>query len=193
MLTSQPQSPEAEADQIIPSTIVQYLTHLVHENSQRSQFDADAEWSRFIKTGLSHRFLNKQNTSAAAWAARLLSLSRTRSFSPESLVAFFDWSHAQHFPFRTHTTLSYTIVLRGLLRKRAYALALEVWWRYRKHGTRKLRLDTVALGVGVEVLTRAGDPARALALIESLVDNAPARRASRPPSPTIRGSTVPAS
>src|SRR6266478_5024437 len=169
-ITSSKQSrpPGSETDQIIPSTTVDYLTHLLHENSQRTQFDADAEWLRFTKTGQSHRFLNKQNTSAAAWAARLVSLSTTQSFSPENLVAFFDWSHAQHFPFRTHTTLSYTIVLRGLLCKRAFALALEVWERYRRHGTRKLHLDMIALRVGVEVLTRAGHPERALTLIKSL-------------------------
>ncbi|KAI0287877.1 hypothetical protein BC826DRAFT_958792 [Russula brevipes] len=144
--------------------------HLVHENSLRASFDADLEWSRFIKTGQSHRFPNKQNTTAAAWVARLLSLSRTQSFSPENLVSFFEWSHAQHFPFRTQTTLSYTIVLRSLLRQRAYALALDVWERYRKHGTRKLQLDHIVLGVGVELFTRAGHPDRALALINSLVD-----------------------
>jgi hypothetical protein len=149
------------------SHTVEYLSHLVHENAQRGSFNADAEWSRFLKTGLSHRFLNKHTTSAATWAARLFSLSRTRSFSPESLVAFFDWSHAQRFPFRTHTTIAYTIVLHGLLRKGAYGLALEVWERFRKHGNmRKLRLDAVALGVGVEVLTRAGHAERALALLD---------------------------
>jgi len=174
-ITSSKQSrpPGSETDQIIPSTTVDYLTHLLHENSQRTQFDADAEWLRFTKTGQSHRFLNKQNTSAAAWAARLVSLSTTQSFSPENLVAFFDWSHAQHFPFRTHTTLSYTIVLRGLLCKRAFALALEVWERYRRHGTRKLHLDMIALRVGVEVLTRAGHPERALTLIKSLSRRTP--------------------
>jgi hypothetical protein len=192
--SKQTRPPGSETGQIVPSTTVEYLTHLVHENSQRTQFDADAEWLRFMKTGLSHRFLNKQNTSAAAWAARLLSLSRTWSFSPESLVAFFDWSHAQRFPFRTHTTLSYTIVLRGLLQKRAYALALEVWGRYRRHGTRKLHLDPVALGVGVEVLTRAGHPDRALALIDSLVDGRPREcRTSKPPFHTARRPTVPMS
>ncbi|KAH9177937.1 hypothetical protein EDB89DRAFT_1931858 [Lactarius sanguifluus] len=148
------------------NTTVEYLSHLVHENAQRTESDADAEWLRFVKTGLSHRFLNKRQTTSAAWAARLLSLSRTRSFSPESLVAFFEWSHAQRFPFRTHTTLSYTIVLHGLLRKGAYPLALEVWERYRKHGTRKLRLDPVALGVGVEVLAHSRHPERALALVD---------------------------
>ncbi|KAH9061932.1 hypothetical protein EDB87DRAFT_387525 [Lactarius vividus] len=146
---------------------VEYLSHLVHENAQRTAFNADAEWLRFVKTGLSHRFRNKRQTTSAAWAARLMSLSRTRAFSPESLVAFFEWSHAQRFPFRTHTTLSYTVVLHGLLLKRAYPLALEVWERYRKHGTRKLRLDPVALGVGVEVLTRSGHPDRALALVDA--------------------------
>lgn len=147
---------------------VKYLSHLVHEHAQRTEFDADAEWLRFVKTGLSHRFLNRRQTTSAAWAARLMSLSRTRSFSPESLVAFFEWSHAQRFPFRTHTTLSYTIVLHALLRKGAYPLALEVWERYRKHGTRsKLRLDPVALGVGVEVLIRSRHPVRALALVDA--------------------------
>ncbi|KAI9432730.1 hypothetical protein H4582DRAFT_1820676 [Lactarius indigo] len=144
-----------------------YLSHLVHENAQRPEFDADVEWLRFAKTGLSRRFLNKRRTTSATWAARLMSLSRTRSLSPESLVAFFEWSHAQRFPFRTHTALSYTIVLNGLLRKSACTLALEVWERYRKHGTRKLRLDPMALGVGVEVLTRSGHPLRALALIDA--------------------------
>ncbi|KAF8264189.1 hypothetical protein EI94DRAFT_1738987 [Lactarius quietus] len=158
----------ATHDTAPPNSTVEYLSHLVHENAQRTEFNADAEWARFLKTGLSHRFLNKQrHTTSATWAARLYSLSRTRTFSPESLVAFFDWSHAQRFPFRTHTTLSYTIVLHGLLRKGAYPLALEIWERYRKHGTRKLHLDAVALGVGVEVLTRAGHAERALELLDA--------------------------
>ncbi|KAH9040913.1 hypothetical protein EDB83DRAFT_2228256 [Lactarius deliciosus] len=157
----------AYAREIQTNTTVEYLSHLVHENAQRTEFDADAEWLRFVKTGLSHRFLNKRQTTSAAWAARLLSLSRTRTFSPESLVAFFEWSYAQRFPFRTHTTLSYTIVLHALLRKGAYPLALEVWERYRKHGTRKLRLDPVALGVGVEVLAHSRHPDHALALVDA--------------------------
>lgn len=183
----------ADTDPIVPSATVEYLTHLVHEDSQRTLFDADAEWSRFLNTGHSHRFLNKQHTTAASWAARLISLSRTRSFSPENLVAFFDWSHAQRFPFRTHTTLSYTIVLRGLLRKRVYPLALEVWERYRRHGTRKLHLDHAALVVGVEVLTRSGHPDRALALIGNLADGYRARHASNLLFLTERRPTVPSS
>ncbi|KAI0281948.1 hypothetical protein BGY98DRAFT_956647, partial [Russula aff. rugulosa BPL654] len=157
-----PRPPDSKTDQIVPPSTVEYLTHLVHENSQRKQFDADAEWLRFTKTGRSHRFLNNQKfTSAAAWGARLFSLSLTRSFSPESLVMFFDWSHAQSFPFRTHTTITYTVVLLGLLRRSAYSLALEVWERYRRHGTSKLRIDAIALGVGVEVMVRAGHPTTA--------------------------------
>ena len=166
----------AETDRVVPSTTVEYLNHLVHEDSQRTQFDADAEWLRFLKTGRSHRFLNKQSASAAAWGARLFSLSRTRSFSPENLVAFFEWSRAQHFPFRTHTTLSYTVVLRGLLLKRAYPLALEVWERYH---ARKMHLDYIAFGIGVEVLTRAGHPDRALALLDSLVGGYRPRQSRR--------------
>ena len=185
----------SETDQVVPSATVEYLSHLVHEDSQRKLFDADIEWRNFLITGRSPRFLNKQKTSAAAWGARLLSLSRTRSFSPENLVAFLDWSRAQHFPFRTHTTLSYTIVLRGLLRKRAYPLALEVWKRYH---ARKLHLDYVAFGVGVEVLTRAGHSDRALALLNSLVDGyrpRRERRARRTSSrlPVVKRSRVPAS
>jgi hypothetical protein len=174
------QPPESEADQIVPSTTVEYLTHLVHENSKRKQSDADAEWLRFTMTGRSPRFLNNQKTtSAAAWAARLFSLSRTWSLSPESLIMFFDWSHAQRFPFRTHTTLTYTIVILGLLRRRAYSLALEIWERYRNHGTtRKLRADAIALGVGVEVMVRAEHPDRALALMNSPVHVRPRARRS---------------
>ncbi|KAI9508051.1 hypothetical protein F5148DRAFT_1284463 [Russula earlei] len=151
-----------DTDQIVPSATVEYLAHLVHENSQRSKFNADAEWSQFLKTGLSPRFSGKQNTSAAAWAARLLSLS----------------------------------LLHGLLQKRAHALALEVWERYREHGTRKLRLDPVALNIGVEVLTRAGNSERALALIESVTYRPMAHRTSKhspSPSLTVGRSTVPAS
>ncbi|KAI0298467.1 hypothetical protein B0F90DRAFT_1732731 [Multifurca ochricompacta] len=194
-----PSKPPAlsEANQTEPSisrnATVEYLTHLVHENSQRVQFNADAEWLRFVNTGLSHRFLNKRDTSSAAWAARLLSLSRTRSFSPQSLVAFFEWSHAQRFPFRTHTTLSYTVVLRGLLRKGAYTLALKVWESFRSHGTRKLRLDSVALGVGVEVLTRAGHPDRALALIDIPVERSRVGRKSGSLSQVVTRPHVPAS
>ena len=142
---------------------VEYLSQLVHENAQRGSFNADVEWARFLKTGHSHRFSTKRTTSAATWAARLMSLSRTRTFSPESLVAFFEWSHAHRFPFRTHTTLSYTIVLHALLRKGAYTLALDVWERFR---ARRLRVDAVVLAVGVEVLTRSGHAERALALLD---------------------------
>ncbi|KAI0270513.1 hypothetical protein BC834DRAFT_950309 [Gloeopeniophorella convolvens] len=145
-----------------------YLRHLVDENDLRSQFNADAEWFRFQRGAQSPRFLNKRTTTPASWVARLFSLSRTRSLSPENLVAFFEWSQAQTFPFRTNTALAYTIVLNGLLRKRAYTLALKVWERYRSvHGTRKLRLDHTVLAIGVEVLIRAGHPARALELINN--------------------------
>lgn len=183
---------ESETNQT-GSTTVEYLTHLIHENSKRKQFDTDAEWLRFTRAERSHRFLNNQkNTSAAAWAARLFSLSRTRSFSPESLVMFFNWSHAQCFPFRTHTTLTYTIVLLGLLRKRAYSLALEIWERYRSHGkARKLCIDAIALAVGVEVMVRAGHPDRALALMDSPVhERTRARRIPRPLSNTTNRQTV---
>jgi hypothetical protein len=181
-VSEQARPPDSETDQIVPSATVEYLTHLVHENAQRKQFDANAEWLRFTKTGRSHRFLNDQkNPSAAAWAARLFSLSRTWSFSAESLVMFFEWSHAQRFPFRTHTTLAYTMVLLGLIRKGAYSLALEIWERYRSHGTCKLRVDAIALGVGVEVMVRAEHPDRALALMDSPIHVRPkARRTSRP-------------
>ena len=188
--SKQPGPSESETKQIVPSTTAEYLIHLVHENSQRSQFDATAEWSLFTKTGQSDRFRNQQkDISSAAWAARLVSLSRTWSFTPESLVAFFDWSHAQRFAFRTHRTFTYTIVIRGLLRKRAYALALKVWEHYREHGTRKLHLDLIAIGVGVEVLTRAGHPDRAL----DLMDNQPYRqsKAHRTSKPLFHGPTVP--
>jgi hypothetical protein len=190
--SEQAQPPGTETDQIVPSTAVEYLTHLVHENAQRKQFDADAEWLRFTKTGQSHRFLNNQkSTSAAAWGARLFSLSRTWSFSSESLVMFFDWSHAQRFPFRTHTTLSYTIVLLGLIHRCAYSLALKFWERYRSHGTRKLRIDAIALGVGVEVMVRAGHPDRALALMNSPLHVRP--KARRTSADTANRETVPLS
>jgi hypothetical protein len=185
----------SETDQIVPSSTVEYLTHLVHENSQRKQFDADAEWLRFTMTGRSHRFLNSQKTtSAAAWGARLFSLSHTRSFSPESLVMFFEWSHTQGFPFRTHTTIAYTVVLLGLLRRSAYSLALEIWERYRMHGTRKLRIDAIALGVGVEVMVRAGHPDRALALMDNPVHVRPRTRRTLSPVPqTANRQTAPIS
>lgn len=190
--SEQTRPPEPEADQIVPSATVEYLSHLVQENAQRKQFDTNDEWLRFTNTGRSHRFLNNQNTSAAAWGARLFSLSRTWSLSAESLVMFFEWSHAQRFPFRTHTTLAYTMVLLGLIRRGAYSLALEVWERYRSHGTRKLRIDATALGVGVEVMVRAEQPERALALMDSPIHVRPkACRTSRPlPDPASR-QTVP--
>ena len=194
--SEQGRPPESETGQIVPSTTVEYLTHLVHENSKRRQYDADAEWLRFTMTGRSHRFLNNQkSTSAAAWAARLFSLSRTWSLSPENLVMFFDWSHAQRFPFRTQTTLTYTMVIFGLLRRRAYSLALEMWERYRSVGTtRKPRVDPIALGVGVEVMVRAEHPERALALMDSPLHVRPRhRRTSRPPPQTTSRQTVPIS
>ena len=170
-------------------TTVDYLTHLAHENSLRRQFDADSEWLRFTKTGKSHRFLNNQKTTSVEWGARLYSLSYTRSLSPENLVMFFDWSHTQNFPFRTHQTFAYNIVLLGLLRRGAYSLALEIWERYR---TRKIRVDTIGLGIGVEVMVRAGHPDRALALLDN-PEHVQARtlRTSTPLPDMSRRRTVP--
>ena len=72
--------PESETDQT-GSTTVEYLVHLIHENSKRKQFDTDAEWLQFTKTERSHQILNNQKNMSAA--ACLFSFSRTWSFSPE--------------------------------------------------------------------------------------------------------------
>ncbi|KAI0062594.1 hypothetical protein BV25DRAFT_648856 [Artomyces pyxidatus] len=141
----------------------QYLTHLASEDSWKTRVDATAEWRRRRLGERSLRFVSKDHMTSAAWSARFFSLSRTSSMSPRALVDFFEWSRRQKYPFRTATTLTYTILLNSLHRKGDHELALKVWDQYTRSG---LRLDRVALSAGLEVLTNAGYPQRAFRLLD---------------------------
>ncbi|KAG5653930.1 hypothetical protein H0H81_009287 [Sphagnurus paluster] len=61
------------------------------------------------------------------------------------------------------TIATHTVLIRGLLRRKSPRIALSCWYRLRATG---LPLDAEALAAGLQVLTRAGLPHHAWALLE---------------------------
>ncbi|KAF5376062.1 hypothetical protein D9615_007689 [Tricholomella constricta] len=61
------------------------------------------------------------------------------------------------------TTATHTVLIRGLLQRKSFDLALKAWDGLYESG---LPLDREALAVGLQTLTRAGMPHRAFALLE---------------------------
>ncbi|KAG5641926.1 hypothetical protein DXG03_003952 [Asterophora parasitica] len=61
------------------------------------------------------------------------------------------------------TTATHTVLIRGLLARKDYALALTAWVAFRRTG---LRIDREALSAGMVTLVRAGKAHQAIALLE---------------------------
>ncbi|KIY44903.1 hypothetical protein FISHEDRAFT_21917, partial [Fistulina hepatica ATCC 64428] len=85
-------------------------------------------------------------------------------------------------PTLRETIVTKTVFIRGLLRRRAFASAAKEFRRLTRSG---LQLDGQALAVGLQALTRNGEPHRALALLERHCSSAnaalPAKYRTQPP------------
>ncbi|THH12508.1 hypothetical protein EW146_g7630 [Bondarzewia mesenterica] len=144
-----------------PSSAFHYLQSLVEDKQRRA--GKVFEWYPQAHRGSLRYDASKAPRSAAEWAARLYVRANNRTLSASNLVDYFQWYQTLPLPFRPATTMTYTILLSGLIARRRYDLAKDVWAKYR---ATELRLDGRALTVGLEVLTLAGAPDEALDLLE---------------------------
>lgn len=109
-----------------------------------------------------HRIVNAYDFTAAFSVA-----SRDMQVSTKTLVTIFRSAYKSkarkgRTPFRP-TVVTYTILIQGLLRRRAIRLAELYWRRLLRSG---LRLNPPALAAGLKTLVQAGRPHKAFALLE---------------------------
>ncbi|GLB44197.1 hypothetical protein LshimejAT787_1601270 [Lyophyllum shimeji] len=125
------------------------------------------------------------NVDAYTYTAALSLAARDHTLPSPALLALFNRLSPSPSTSLTSpiapTTATHTVLIRGLLARKDFALALGAWERFRKSG---LRIDREALSAGVQVLTRAGLPHRAWALLEEVAGPA-SPPASPSPSPSL--------
>lgn len=96
------------------------------------------------------------------WTTTFSSAARDLTTSSSRLLAIFDRTlDSTLFP---PTVATYTVLLRGLIRRGSYADAALVWDRLIQD---RLVLDRKTIGAGVKALTLAGDPAKAFRVLEA--------------------------
>lgn len=96
------------------------------------------------------------------WTALLTVAARSKDVSAEALLAAFREAVAGH----PGNVAAYAVVIRGLLCKRDFAGAITVWDIVRSSSG--IRVNTIALGIGVSALTAGGQPHRAFTLLEEI-------------------------
>ncbi|TFY73925.1 hypothetical protein EWM64_g10086, partial [Hericium alpestre] len=144
----------------------QYLQKLLDTSQQGRRVDAEDNEYSHRHHGISGGSIKLNHvTTAGEWSARLVHWSRDRSMSSEKLYKVFQWFKAKPVPFRVGTTMSYTILMRGLLLKKDYRRAKVVWDEFRAS---RLRLDRQAVAVGLHVLTKVTGPDEAFAFLEQM-------------------------
>ncbi|KAH7882681.1 hypothetical protein F5I97DRAFT_1983970 [Phlebopus sp. FC_14] len=109
---------------------------------------------------------SKQSVDIYDWTTALVALASDRKTSAEALLAIFDKARTKTKHFRP-TVVTYTVVLRGLLFRKAFHDAMRIWNQLLDS---ELLLDRKALTIGVQVLTRVGRPHDAFYLLDSFAD-----------------------
>ena len=141
--------------------------------------------------------VRKQAVDIYDWTTALVSVANDRKITTSQLIHLFENARKKTKAFRP-TIATYTVLLRGLLWRKAWGQALDVWNQLTESG---LVLDRKALTVGVQVLTRAGHPQAAFYLLDSfathhLTEESHLRIRSHPvnsplfPQPTTGGEFV---
>jgi pentatricopeptide repeat protein len=147
----------------------QYLEHLLLLERRRTSVAAFQDPALPL-VPQKHRFRNQRSlripqrefvnihvwTTALAVAARDL-----RGTSGELLLSLFERA-SKTVSFRP-TTVTYTVVLQGLLHRKMFPETLDLWYRLESSG---LHIDRKALTAGVEIFTRSGRPHEGFALLE---------------------------
>jgi pentatricopeptide repeat protein len=117
------------------------------------------------------------------WTMAFSSAARQWKTSSEQLIRLFNRTfEIAHF---RPTVATYTVLLRGLIMRRSYYDAADVWDRFLAE---RLVLDRKALGAGVKALTLAEQPLRAFDVLETFgarpgtapASNAHVRQGARP-------------
>jgi pentatricopeptide repeat protein len=96
------------------------------------------------------------------WTTALAVAARDKKVSSKALKHLFEGARARTKAFRP-SVVTYTVILRGLLHRGEYTEAKGVWEMLINEG---LVLDRKALTVGLQVLTGAGEPHKALDMLE---------------------------
>ncbi|KAL4065490.1 hypothetical protein V8B97DRAFT_1984433 [Scleroderma yunnanense] len=149
-----------------------YLHYLLQLDNQKRQNIALPKPSHSIHCSLTPRpFLktNKQSVDIYDWTTTLVSVASDLRISTSTFIRLFENARTRTKAFRP-TIATYTVLLRGLLWRKAYNEALEVWDQLIDSGQ---ALDRKALTVGIQVLTRAGHPQKAFYLLDSFVNERP--------------------
>ncbi|KAG6334543.1 hypothetical protein ID866_4540 [Astraeus odoratus] len=122
------------------------------------------------------RGASKHSIDIYDWTTALVSATNDRKTTASTLLRLFENARTRTKTF-CPTIVTYTVLLRGLLWRKAYKEALKIWNQLMDSG---LSLDRKALTVGVQVLTRAGHPQEAFCLLHSFADNHPCEAKTDP-------------
>ena len=106
--------------------------------------------------------LRKRSVDVWDWTMTFTRFALDMSVTSRHLVQLFH--EASKNPTFRPTVATYTILIRGLIRRKEYQQAVYIWDSFVGAG---LRVDRKALGAGVHALTLAGEPLRALTALES--------------------------
>jgi pentatricopeptide repeat protein len=136
-------------------------------------------------------FQSRRAMSVYHWTTALAVAARDKKVSSKTLKQLFESVRTRTIAFRP-TVATYSVLMRGLIHRRDYEDAEEVWGMLIREG---LVLDRKALTVGLQVLTRAGHPHQAFCTLEEFAAKPDARGViplklqSRPPG-RIQGPIV---
>ncbi|KAL4077762.1 hypothetical protein J3A83DRAFT_4156050 [Scleroderma citrinum] len=167
-----------------------YLHYLLQLDNQKRQNIALPKPSHSIHCSLTPRpFLktNKQSVDIYDWTTTLVSVASDLRISTSTFIRLFENARTRTKAFRP-TIATYTVLLRGLLWRKAYNEALEVWDQLIDSGQ---ALDRKALTVGIQVLTRAGHPQKAFYLLDSFVNEQSQSAPSHPTRSSPTSTQVP--
>ncbi|KAF7978194.1 hypothetical protein HWV62_1408 [Athelia sp. TMB] len=104
----------------------------------------------------------KKTVDVFDWTTALSAAARDLSLPSKRLLDIFNRTlDSTTFP---PTVATYTVLLRGLIRRKSYTSAALIWDRLIKD---RLVLDRKTIGAGVKALTLAGDPTGALRVLEA--------------------------
>ena len=106
--------------------------------------------------------LCKRSVDVWDWTMTFTRFALDMSTTSHQLVQLFH--ETSKSPTFRPTVATYTILIRGLIRRKEYQQAVYIWDNLVNAG---LRVDRKALGAGVHALTLAGEPLRALTTLES--------------------------
>ncbi|KAF4568272.1 hypothetical protein EYR40_010331 [Pleurotus pulmonarius] len=168
------------------SSAFMYLSKLLDTNQspeikavESADHKAPLSVARSSRTQRTPRFSVKRSIDAYDWTTALVVAANDLSTDWRALVRVFERVRKSNDPSFRPTTVTYTILLRGLYRRNKFDEAEKYWWILLRSGH---IIDSHALGIGLQIITRAGRPHEALSMLEAFAFN----HSSRFPAPRKR-------